>query len=84
VRGGGGGFGAASVTRSVALACSAAHLDKLAYGDVLTKHDPAPVGVACRMCHRPRCVARSAPPVGREIVPARYRESGVPFDFSME
>lgn len=84
VRGGGGGYHAPRVTRSVAIACSAAHLDKLAYGDVLSASDPTPIGVACRMCHRPRCIARSAPPMGREIVPARFRETGVPFDFSME
>ncbi|WP_340586404.1 helix-turn-helix domain-containing protein [Erythrobacter alti] len=84
VRGGGGGVGAASVTRSVAIACSATHLDRLAYAASLQGHDPMPIGVACRLCHRPRCIARSAPPMGREIVPARFRESGVPFDFSME
>lgn len=84
VRGGGGAFGAPSVTRAVAIACSAAHLEKLAYGERLAGMAPTPVGVACRLCHRPRCIARSAPPMGREIVPARFRESGMPFDFSME
>ena len=84
VKGGGGGFGAPSVTRSVAIACSATHMEKLAYGEVLARREATPIGVACRLCHRPRCIARSAPPMGREIVPARFRESGVPFDFSME
>ncbi|QZH74507.1 MAG: DUF2083 domain-containing protein [Erythrobacter sp.] len=84
VRGGGGAFGVPSVTRSVAIACSTAHLGKLAYGDLLSGTAPTPIGVTCRLCHRPRCVARSAPPMGREIVPVRFRESGVPFDFSME
>ncbi|RJY08332.1 helix-turn-helix domain-containing protein [Aurantiacibacter aquimixticola] len=82
VTGGGGRFGAPSVTRSVAIACSAAHLEKLAYADALAKTAPTPIGVACRLCHRPNCIARSAPPMGREIAPARFRESGVPFDFS--
>ena len=67
---------------AVAIACSAAHLDRLVYGEGLG--EPAPIGVACRLCHRPKCIARSAPPMGRDIVPARFRESGVPFDFSME
>nr|WP_151975149.1 helix-turn-helix transcriptional regulator [Erythrobacter sp. EC-HK427] len=82
VRGGGGAYGAPSVRRAVAIACSAAHLDRLVYGEGLG--EPAPIGVACRLCHRPKCIARSAPPMGRDIVPARFRESGVPFDFSME
>jgi predicted transcriptional regulator/transcriptional regulator with XRE-family HTH domain len=84
VRGGGGGFGVPGVTRAVAIACSARHLGRLAYGDALAGTAPTPIGIACRLCHRPRCIARSAPPLGREIVPARFRESGVPFDFSME
>lgn len=84
VRGGGGAFGAPSVMRSVAIACAAVHRDKLIYGTVLADAKPTPIGVACRMCHRPRCIARSAPPIGREIVPARFRESGMPFDFSMD
>ena len=84
VRGGGGSFGAASVNRAVAITCSASNLDKLAYADTLAGAEPTPIGVACRMCHRPRCVARSAPPMGREITPSRFRESGVPFDFSVD
>ncbi|MDE1466435.1 helix-turn-helix domain-containing protein [Aurantiacibacter sp. D1-12] len=84
VRGGGGSFGAASVNRAVAITCSASHFDQLAYADALKDAEPTPIGVACRMCHRPRCVARSAPPMGREITPSRFRESGVPFDFSVD
>jgi predicted transcriptional regulator/DNA-binding XRE family transcriptional regulator len=83
VRGGGGAFGVPEIIRSVAIACSATHLDKLTYADALADHEPTAIGVACRLCHRPLCIARSAPPIGREIVPARFRESGVPFDFSV-
>ncbi|APE29024.1 helix-turn-helix domain-containing protein [Aurantiacibacter gangjinensis] len=83
VRAGGGGFGERRVLRSVALACSALHAGRLVYGDVLADVEPVPIGVSCRLCHRPRCIARSAPPMGRELVPARFRESGVPFDFSV-
>ncbi len=84
VRGGGGAFGVPRVVRSVAIACSASHMANLAYGEALADSEPTPIGVACRLCHRPRCIARSAPPMGREIGPMRFRESGVPFDFSME
>ncbi len=84
VRDGGGSFGAASVNRSVAITCAAANLDKLVYAEALKDAEPTPIGVACRLCHRPRCVARSAPPMGREITPSRFRESGVPFDFSVD
>ena len=83
VRAGGGRFGERSVLRSVALACSAQHLDRLVYAKAFKEAEPTPIGVACRLCHRPNCIARSAPPMGRELLPARFRESGVPFDFSV-
>jgi len=75
---GGGPFG----ERAVALACSARHLGKLAYGAQVG--EPQPIGITCRLCHRPRCLARSAPPMGREILPLRFRDTGVPFAFSGE
>nr|WP_137680857.1 helix-turn-helix transcriptional regulator [Aurantiacibacter suaedae] len=84
VRAGGGGFGERSVTRSVALTCDAQHLDQLVYARSLQGTDPTPIGVACRLCHRPRCIARSAPPIGRELIPSRFRDNGVPFDFSQD
>ena len=84
VRAGGGSFGAQSVPRAIALACSAEHMDRLVYAGTLQQAEPTPIGVACRLCHRPRCIARSAPPLGRELVPARFRDSGVPFDFSAD
>ena len=84
VQAGGGAFDSPSVTRAVALACSAQHLDKLIYAAALERAEPTPIGVACRLCHRPRCIARSAPPMGREIAPSAFRESGVPFDFSVD
>ncbi len=84
VRAGGGRFGERSVLRAVALTCSAQHLDRLAYANTLKSEEPTPIGVACRLCHRPRCIARSAPPMGRELIPSRFRDSGIPFDFSAD
>lgn len=84
VSAGGGHFGAPRAIRAVALACSAKHLDKLAYGDVLRGAEPTPIGVACRICHRPKCIARSAPPMGRDVLPVTFRDTGVPFAFSAD
>lgn len=66
--------------RAIALACPARHADRLTY----KVGEPQPIGITCRLCHRPRCVSRSAPPLGREILPVRFRDSGVPFAFSGE
>lgn len=84
VHAGGGTFDAPRTLRSVALGCSVKHLDKLVYAEALKASPPTPVGVACRICHRPKCIARSAPPIGREVLPNMFRDTGVPFAFSSD
>lgn len=72
--------------RAVALVCAAEHAPRLAYARGV---DPAavaatPIGVTCRLCHRVRCTARAAPPIGREILPDDYRRAAEPFTFAEE
>lgn len=72
------------VMQAVALVCAAEHADKLCYsqetgaGSIAT----TPIGVTCRLCHRAECTARSAPPIGRDILPEDYRAAPQPFLFS--
>ncbi|HNN55256.1 MAG TPA: short-chain fatty acyl-CoA regulator family protein, partial [Novosphingobium sp.] len=80
VRAGGGSIERPAVTRAIALACSAEHADKLAYARQGLP-EPTPIGVTCRLCNRPACTARSAPPVGREILADDYRRDAAPFGF---
>jgi XRE family transcriptional regulator, fatty acid utilization regulator len=85
VTAGGGAFGAMRVERAIALGCAAEHASRLIY--TRTKSGPGPdaatpIGVACRVCHRPNCTARSALPIGRELLPDEYRRLSVPFGFS--
>ncbi|MCP5378832.1 MAG: DUF2083 domain-containing protein [Novosphingobium sp.] len=82
VSGGGGSYRAPAVERSVALACAAEHAPFLAYADGTNPEAATPIGVACHLCHRPRCIARAAPPIGREVRPDDYRDTGVPFAFA--
>jgi len=84
VRAGRAGYGEPGVLRAVALACSAAHLDRLVYAQGIDSDAATPIGISCRICHRPRCVARSSPPIGREILPVRFRDPGMPFAFASE
>ncbi|WP_260927569.1 short-chain fatty acyl-CoA regulator family protein [Novosphingobium sp. 9] len=84
VEAGGGSYETPRLRRAVALACAEEHLDRLVYADALTGAAPTPIGVACRLCHRPHCIARSAPPIGRELRSDKYRESGVPFAFASD
>ncbi len=84
VRAGRAGYGQPAALRAVALACSDSHLDQLVYATGLDREAPTPIGISCRICHRPRCVARSSPPIGREILPVRFRDPGLPFAFASE
>ena len=82
VTAGGGTWGAARAERAIALGCDAAHAHKLIYTQGREAEQPTAIGVTCRLCHRPQCTARSAPPIGRELLPDDYRRSRAPFGFS--
>lgn len=82
VRAGGGAYGAPSALRAIALTCPEEFSAQLIYADDLKDKPPALIGVACHLCHRPRCIARSAPPIGREIRSDAYREPAAPFSFA--
>lgn len=87
VTAGGGSFRAARVERAIAIGCAAEYAGKLIYtSDETGPHAdaPTPIGVACRVCHRPTCPARSELPIGRELLPDDYRRLSVPFGFSSD
>jgi predicted transcriptional regulator/DNA-binding XRE family transcriptional regulator len=85
VTAGGGAYGAPRVERAIALGCAAEHATRLIYtqGQAQPSPDDAtPIGVTCRLCHRTECTARSAPPIGRQILPDDIRRTSAPFGFS--
>jgi hypothetical protein len=82
VTAGGGGFAAQRVERAIALGCSAEHAGKLIYTLGQPEPMPTPIGVTCRLCHRIECRARSAPPIGRQILADNIRQANTPFGFS--
>ncbi len=85
VTAGGGGFGRLRVERAVALGCAAEHAGRLIYTQEqpgLSAEAATPIGVTCRLCHRTECTARSAPPIGRQILPDDIRRTSAPFGFS--
>ena len=85
VTAGGGSFGAPRVERAIALGCAAEHAGRLIYtggtGDLGTGA-ATPIGVTCRLCHRGGCTARSAPPIGRQVLADDFRRPNAPFGFS--
>ena len=83
VTAGGGGFGKPRVERAIALGCAAEHAERLIYTQDHAGPDTAtPIGVTCRLCHRSECTARSAPPIGRQILADDIRRTSAPFGFS--
>jgi hypothetical protein len=85
VTAGGGAYGAMRVERAIALGCSAEHAGKLIYTQDPASPGPetaTPIGVTCHLCHRTRCTARSAPPIGRTVLPDDFRRASAPFGFS--
>lgn len=84
VTAGGGSYGSPVVERSIALACAAEHAGRLIYarGQAEAPREATPIGVTCRLCHRTDCTARSAPPIGRQVLPDDYRRTRAPFGFS--
>jgi predicted transcriptional regulator/transcriptional regulator with XRE-family HTH domain len=85
VTAGGGAFGAPRVERAIALGCAAEHAGKLIYTAGEAGPGPqaaTPIGVACRLCQRTECTARSEPPIGRQILPDDIRRTSLPFGFS--
>ncbi|TAL30232.1 MAG: XRE family transcriptional regulator [Phenylobacterium sp.] len=84
VTAGGGGYGKVRVERAIALGCSAEHAGRLVYTDGHPQgpEHATPIGVTCRICHRTECTARSAPPIGRQILPDDIRRTSAPFGFS--
>lgn len=83
VTSGGGGYGAPRVDRVVALGCAAEHAPRLIYTQgMAAPPEPTPIGVSCRLCQRTNCHARSAPPIGRELLPDDYRRTTTPFGLS--
>ncbi len=82
VTAGGGGFGRPRVDRAIALGCAAEYADRLVYaGDHAGPESATPIGVTCRLCERSECMARSAPPIGRQILPDDIRSTSAPFGF---
>jgi predicted transcriptional regulator/DNA-binding XRE family transcriptional regulator len=85
VTAGGGGFGRPRIERAIALGCAAEHAERLIYtqdNPALSADDATPIGVTCRLCQRTECAARSAPPIGRQILPDDIRRTSAPFGFS--
>ncbi len=80
-----GGYHTPRTIQAIGLGCEMEHARALVYSDgmdVDTVEGALPIGVTCRLCDRTDCRARSAPPIGRQILSDDYRQANTPFGFS--
>ncbi len=83
VTAGGGGHGTPRVERAIALACAGEDAHRLVYARGHPGPETAtPIGLTCTLCQRTQCTARSAPPIGRQVLPDDHRRASAPFGFS--
>jgi predicted transcriptional regulator/transcriptional regulator with XRE-family HTH domain len=85
VTSGGGAHGAPRVERAIALGCAAEHARRLIYTagqPDAASAEATKIGVTCRLCHRTECPARSAPPIGRQIMQDDNMRPSTPFGFA--
>ena len=85
VTAGGGAYGAARVERAIALGCAEEHAHRLIYTrgqGALGPERATPIGVSCSLCQRTECTSRSAPPIGRPVLPDDFGRTTAPFGFA--
>ena len=84
VAAGGRRHGHPQVMRAVALACAAGEASQLIYtgGVNPTQVQATPIGVTCSLCHRAECIARSVPPIGRDILADDHSRAAQPYTFA--
>jgi predicted transcriptional regulator len=85
VTAGGGGHGVPRVERAIALGCGEQYAQRLIYTQglpALGADRATPIGVTCALCQRAECMARSSPPLGRQILLDDIRRTSAPFGFA--
>jgi predicted transcriptional regulator len=69
---------------AIGLICDLKLADRLVYSRGFDLKNPpiTPIGVNCRLCPRPDCGQRAAPPVGKEARDSEYVKTVSPFGFA--
>lgn len=76
--------GGAYSEQALGLGCELKHADKLVYARGLDLANPAAVetGPMCRLCERPNCIERAAPPVTRTLAVDEWIKAATAFPFA--
>ncbi|MEU4115678.1 short-chain fatty acyl-CoA regulator family protein [Kitasatospora sp. NPDC028055] len=77
-----GGWARPTKTFAIGLGCELRHAGRLVYSAGLDLADEAaatPIGLGCKVCDRPACPQRSAPPIGRPLAVDEHSSTFVPY-----
>ncbi|WP_395298192.1 short-chain fatty acyl-CoA regulator family protein [Kitasatospora hibisci] len=77
-----GGWGRPGKTFAIGLGCEIRHAGRLVYSAGLNLGDESaatPIGLGCKICERPVCPQRSAPPIGRPLQVDENTSTFVPY-----
>jgi predicted transcriptional regulator len=79
-------WGAPDPHFAIGLGCELKFASRLVYarGLDLTAPDPTPIGINCRLCERPSCPQRAAPPLTRPLIIDERVRGVSPFTFANE
>ena len=69
------------VVHAIALGTDWSHASKIVHADGLDAANPAPVGIACRLCDREDCAQRAFPPLNRKLTLDQHQLRASPYSF---
>jgi predicted transcriptional regulator len=69
----------------IGLGCELKHAHRLVYsrGLDLKTYEPTPIGINCRLCERPNCSQRAAPPLLKALQIDEHVKGVSPFEFEV-
>lgn len=77
-----GGYGTPAKSFAIGLGCDTHHAPRVVYADGLDLTNPSaftPIGPGCKVCDRPACPQRAAPPVGAPLDIDDHRSGFLPY-----
>ncbi len=80
-----GAFNAPVRRFAIGLGCEVVHAAGVVYSDGLDLTKPRafePIGISCRICHRPDCHQRSVPPIDRALRIPADRSGPLPYEIA--
>ena len=75
-------YGSDAADLAIGLGCEIKYAPRLVYAQGVNLERATEVGPTCRLCERPACLERAAPPVSRSLITDELSKMAAPFRFS--